>query len=251
MTLTFIGYGKMAKAIIKGVYTKYKIEVVGRDDNKLKELKKEFSEIEIFNIDGFDIENRNIILAVKPFAVEEVSQKLKGEANLILSILAGTKIESLKEKFRSKSFIRVMPNIAASNSASMTTLTGDIEFKLQALDICNSFGNSLWLNSEKELDIATAVAGSGPAYLAIVAEAIADGAVKCGLKREDASSITKGLFSGFATLIDLEHPALIKDAVMSPGGTTAAGCFALENEGVRVAFMKAVEDAYKKALSID
>ena len=237
MKLTFIGYGKMAKAIIKGVYERYEIEVVGRDENKLKELQKEFDKIKIFNINNFDITNKNIILAVKPFAIEDVSKKLKGEANLILSILAGTEIERLKEKFNSKSFIRVMPNMAASNSASMTTLTGDTKFKSQALEICNSFGTSLWLNSQKELDIATAVAGSGPAYLAMVAEAISDGAVKCGLKREEANSITQGLFNGFATLINKQHPALIKDAVMSPEGTTASGYFALEDEKGSLGFL--------------
>ena len=213
MKLTFIGYGKMAKAIIKGVYKKYKIEVVGRDKKKLEELKKEFSQIEIFDLDNFDMSDRNIILALKPFAVDEVSQKLNGEANLLLSILAGTKIESLKQKIKAKSYIRVMPNIAASNGASMTTLTGDSEFKEETIKICNSFGKTLWLNSEKELDIATAVAGSGPAYLAIVAEAIADGAVRCGLKRDDATSLTAGLFEGFETLIKTEHPALIKESV--------------------------------------
>ena len=103
------------------------------------------------------------------------------------------------------------------------------------------------INSEKEIDIATALAGSGPAYLALIAEALADGAVKQGLKREDAMTTMKGLFSGFGELIQEMHPALLKDAVMSPGGTTAAGYGALEDGNVRAACIDAIEQAYERA----
>ncbi len=85
------------------------------------------------------------------------------------------------------------------------------------------------MEAEKELDIATALSGSGPAYLALVAEALCDGAVREGLKREDAMTLMRGLFKGFGELIQTIHPALLKDNVMSPGGTTAAGYGALEN----------------------
>ncbi len=140
-----------------------------------------------------------------------------------------------------------MPNLAASVGASMTTLTGDHRFKKEAESLLGAVGDTLWLESEKEIDIATALAGSGPAYLALVAEALADGAVKQGLKREDAMTTMKGLFSGFGELIQEMHPALLKDAVMSPGGTTAAGYGALEDGNVRASCMNAVEQAYKRA----
>ena len=140
-----------------------------------------------------------------------------------------------------------MPNLGASYLKSMTTITGDEDLKEQAIDIFNKIGRSLWLNSENELDIATGVAGSGPAYLALVAEALADGAVQQGLKRADAQELVAGLFDGFGALISHDNPANIKDGVMSPGGTTAAGYAALEHGGVRSAMMKAIEDAYAKA----
>ena len=140
-----------------------------------------------------------------------------------------------------------MPNLAASVGASMTTLTGDQEFQKEAEALLGAVGNTLWLDSEKEIDIATALAGSGPAYLALMAEALVDGAVKQGLKRDDAMATMRGLFSGFGTLIQDVHPALLKDGVMSPGGTTAAGYAALEDGNVRAACMDAIEKAYKRA----
>jgi len=140
-----------------------------------------------------------------------------------------------------------MPNLAASVGQSMTTLTGDVKAKDEAIAILNSIGETLWLSSEKEIDIATALAGSGPAYLALIAEALTDGAVKQGLKREDAMITMRGLFAGFSTLIQEMHPSLLKDNVMSPGGTTAAGYGALEDGNVRAACMDAIEQAHKRA----
>jgi len=130
---------------------------------------------------------------------------------------------------------------------SMTTLTGDDAYKEEALALFEAIGVGRWLSSEKEIDIATALAGSGPAYLALMAEALADGAVKQGLKRDDAMAIMRGLFGGFGALIQEVHPALLKDGVMSPGGTTAAGYGALEDGNVRASCMNAVEKAYQKA----
>ena len=104
--------------------------------------------------------------------------------------------------------------------------------------------------SEKEIDIATGLAGSGPAYLSLIAEALADGAVKQGLKRDDAMAIMRGLFGGFGVLIQDIHPALLKDGVMSRGGTTAAGYGALEDGNVRSSCMSAIEQAYKKATQL-
>jgi len=140
-----------------------------------------------------------------------------------------------------------MPNLAASVGKSMTTLTGDEKGKDEATVILNAVGDTLWLETEKELDIATGLAGSGPAYLALVAEALVDGAVKQGLKREYASIAMRGLFSGFGNLIQDIHPALLKDGVMSPGGTTAAGYGALEEGKVRATFINAIAKAYEKA----
>jgi len=248
MKLTFIGNGNMAQALIDGLVKYYEIEVLGRNKESLKALQERLPQISTRILaEKEDINGKNIILCVKPYSLPDLSPKLTGVADAIYSVLAGTSIESLKSQIKAKKYIRTMPNLGASYLKSMTTITGDIELKESALTIFNKIGRSLWLSSENELDIATGVAGSGPAYLALIAEALADGAVNQGLKRDDAQVLVQGLFDGFAPLIANNNPALIKDGVMSPGGTTAAGYSALERCNVRYGMIEAVSDAYAKA----
>jgi len=247
MKITIIGTGKMAEAIISGTCKSFDIEVVARDEKRLEELKEKYQIKTFYFDDSYDIEAKIIILCVKPYAMSEVAKKFKGKANVLLSVLAGTKLDSLKEEISSYYYVRIMPNLAAAYGKSMSTLCGDEAFKNEALEICNSFGKSLWLKNETEIDIATAVAGSGPAFLALVAEALSDGAVKEGLGRKEADILVRGLFDGFVPLLDSTHPALLKDDVMSPGGTTAAGYASLEESGVRDGFIKAITKAYEKA----
>ncbi|HIP02342.1 MAG TPA: pyrroline-5-carboxylate reductase [Campylobacterales bacterium] len=249
MKLTFVGAGNMAEAIIAGVCDKYEVEVIARDQKRLEELQEKY-DITISKFDNqVDIEGKNIILCVKPYALEEVSKKFVGSAETLLSVLAGSTLQTLKNAVKAEYYVRIMPNLAAKYGKSMSTLCGDEVYKKEAVAICESFGQALWLGSEKEIDIATGVAGSGPAFLALVAEALSDGAVKEGLKREDANVLVRGLFEGFSPLLNENHPALLKDAVMSPGGTTAAGYAALEEGRVRDGFIKAVTKAYERAKS--
>jgi len=247
-TITFIGNGNMGLSIAQGLKNKYRIEVAGRDMTKLEAFENALDvKVDKHLLDDFNMTDKTLLLCVKPANVEEVGKKLKGKADLLISVLAGTRLQTLKKHFKSKATIRSMPNLAASVGQSMTTLTGDSEAKKEATSILLGIGETLWLNTEKEIDIATALAGSGPAYLALVAEALADGAVKQGLKREDAMATMRGLFAGFGTLIQEVHPSLLKDGVMSPGGTTAAGYGALEDGNVRAACIDAIEQAYEKA----
>jgi len=249
--ITFIGNGNMALSIAQGLKNNYEIEVVGRSLEKLNKFESELGvKIEKALMDDYDMSDKTVLLCVKPANVEEISQKLKGNARVIFSVLAGTKVEKIKEYLKPNAVVRTMPNLAASVQKSMTTLTGDIEFKEEAETLLGAIGSTQWLGSEKEIDIATALAGSGPAYLALMAEALADGAVKQGLKRDDAMAIMRGLFGGFGELIQDIHPALLKDGVMSPGGTTAAGYGALEDGNVRASCINAVEKAFKKALEL-
>ncbi|MDD5156697.1 pyrroline-5-carboxylate reductase [Sulfurimonas sp.] len=247
-TITFIGNGNMALSIAKGLSGKYDIEVVGRNLDKLSEFENELgTKIEKSLIYNYDTQGKTIILCIKPANLEEVAKAVKGKAKVIFSVLAGTSIEKIKHSLNPDAVVRAMPNLAASVAKSMTTLTGDEAFKEEAQGLLNSVGQTLWVASEKEIDIATALAGSGPAYLCLIAEALADGAVKQGMRRDDAMIIMRGLFSGFGELIQVIHPALLKDGVMSPGGTTAAGYSALEDGNVRASCINAIERAYKKA----
>jgi pyrroline-5-carboxylate reductase len=250
-TITFIGNGTMGLSIAQGLKGKYHIEVVGRNMDNLNGFEKALGQkVNKFLIDDFDMSQKTIVLCVKPGNVAEVSKKLQGKADLLISVLAGVPVKTLKKHFKSKSVVRSMPNLAASIGKSMTTLTGDVKGKDEATVLLNAVGHTLWLETEKEIDIATALAGSGPAYLALIAEALTDGAVKQGLKREDAMATMRGLFAGFGALIQEMHPALLKDAVMSPGGTTAAGYSALEDGNVRASCMAAIEEAYEKAKAL-
>lgn len=244
MTLTIIGPGSMAMAIAHGLKDSYTLEFVARDISKLEEIKNEFS-ANIYALKDFDITGKNILLAVKPYALASVAEQIKGEALTVYSVLAGTTLKALKDGISAQNHVRIMPNVAAKFSASTSVLTGDILKKEEAMKLFSAIGDTFWVDSEKEVDIATAIAGSGPALLTLVAEAMMDGLVKEGMKRPDAIGVTNSLFKGFAPLIASNHPALIKDSVMSPGGTTAAAYGALEEGAVRSSFIKAVGEAFK------
>ncbi len=244
MTLTIIGPGSMAMAMAEGLKENYNLEFVARDISKLEIIKEQYN-AEIYSLKNFDITNKNILLAVKPYALEAVGKVLQGEAENLYSVLAGSTLEQLRTHIQAKNIIRTMPNISAKFGASTTVITGDHAIKEEALKIFSKIGDTFWVESEKEIDIATAIAGSGPALLTLVAEAMMDGLVKEGLKRPDAMGITTSLFKGFAPLIASNHPALIKDSVMSPAGTTAAAYATLEEGAVRSSFIKAVGEAFK------
>jgi len=246
MKLTIIGSGAMATALSIGLQKYYKLEVVAKDTSKAKLLASKLDKpIDIYLLDNYDITGKTILLCVKPYALDEVAANLKGEAASLISILASTPIKTLTNVINAKHVVRAMPNVSAALNTSTSTLVGSQELKKEALKIFETIGDAFWLESEKELDIATAIAGSGPAYLALVAEAMMDGGVKQGLKRDDTMKIVRSLFKGFAPLLASSHPALIKDSVMSPAGTTAAGYAALEEGGARDAFIKAIEHAFK------
>jgi len=234
----------MAMAIAHGLKESYTLEFVARDISKLEEIKEEFS-ANIYDLKDFDITDKNILLAVKPYALTSVSKQIQGQAESLYSVLAGTTLKSLKENISAQNYVRIMPNVSAKFGASTSVLTGDSAKKEEAIKLFSAIGDTFWVDSEKEVDIATAIAGSGPALLTLVAEAMMDGLVKEGMKRADAIGVTNSLFKGFAPLIASNHPAIIKDSVMSPGGTTAAAYGALEEGAVRSSFIKAVGEAFK------
>lgn len=251
MKLTLIGNGFMAQALAKGLLKDFQIEILGRSEAKLRKIQEKMPEIEVKEIsDVEDITGKNVIFCVKPYALQSVAARLQGKANILFSILAGTTLESLKNQIEAKYYVRTMPNVAASLSKSMTTITGDAEAKNLATEIFGAIGKTIWVNTEKQLDIATAVAGSGPAFLALVAESISDGAVKAGLERHISNELVQGLFEGFAALLENNHPAIIKDSVTSPGGTTASGMAKLEEGAVRDSMIKAINSAYDKACEL-
>ena len=248
MKITIVGPGKMALALARGWEKEHELTIVGRDGERVLKFTEQLdAHARTALLEKYDMDGQTVVLCVKPHALEETARQLKGKASTLYSVLAGTDLATLKKHLKAEHYVRAMPNLAAEFFASMTTLTGEKAKEEEARELFAAIGETLWVESEKELDIATAVAGSGPAYLALVAEALADGAVKEGLRRDDAMRLVRGLFRGFAPLLEASHPALLKDAVMSPGGTTAAGCAALEKSGLRHGMIEAVSSAFKIA----
>jgi len=243
MKLLLIGAGNMGGAMLKGLHV-HDITVVEEYKPRINELQKEYSSLKIVssvpNLDGFIV-----ILAIKPQSLN--SLHVDGRAKGVISILAGVTLKTLKSKIDSESYVRAMPNMAALVKKSATSLCGDEELKDTSMEVLNSIGKCFWLESENELDIATGLAGSAPAWIALVAEALSDGAVNLGLKREITYKYIAQLFEGVGEVLQNEHPAILKDKVTSPGGTTIAGTTKLEEGGVRDSFIKAMEASYERA----
>ncbi len=246
MKLLLIGAGNMGGAMLSGL-KEYDITVVEKNKTRTSELKKLYPNIKILekipNIDDFIV-----ILAIKPQALSLL--KTTGKAKGVISILAGVSIQRLKEAILAEQYIRAMPNIAAIKQKAVVSICGDLGLKNIALTILETIGKCFWLESEKELDIATGIGGSAPAWMAIIAEALSDGAVKLGLKRNISYQYVAYMLEGVGELLKDEHPALLKDRVTSPGGTTAAGSAKLEEGKIRDSFIKAMEACYKKTQNL-
>ncbi|MBE0490642.1 MAG: pyrroline-5-carboxylate reductase [Sulfurospirillum sp.] len=243
MKLLLIGAGNMGGAMLCGLQN-YDITVVASHKTRAQELALLYPTIKLTDtipsLDGYIV-----ILAIKPQSLEALH--VSGTAHGLISILAGVTLARLKEKISAKLYVRAMPNMAALKGKSATSLCGDEALKQEAMGLLESIGKCFWLSSEKELDIATALAGSAPAWIALVAEALSDGAVNLGLKRELSYQYLAQLFEGVGVLLQEEHPALLKDKITSPEGTTIAGLAKLEEGGVRDSFIKAMQSAYERA----
>ncbi len=242
MKILLIGAGNMGGAMLSGL-DRYDVTVVEAYQPRQEELRALYPNVTLLDsvpsLNGFVV-----ILAIKPQSLE--SLVCEGEAQAVISILAGTPLEKVKEKVKAKAYIRAMPNLAALKRKSVTSVCGDETFKEEALQLLSSIGKAIWLESEAQLDIATGIGGSAPAWIALVAEALSDGAVNIGLPRDKSYAYVAALMEGMGALLEDEHPAIIKDRVTSPGGTTIAGTAALEEGGVRDAFIKAVEVCYER-----
>jgi len=193
-----------------------------------------------------------LVLAVKPqlieSAIRSLGATLPAEA-LVVSIAAGVPLAGLEALLPAGTrVVRAMPNTAAMALAGATALAAgshatpaDLE---AARGLFESVGSAITVD-EPLLDAVTGLSGSGPAYVMLVIEALADGGVKMGLSREAALGLAAQTVYGSAKLLleTKEHPARLKDMVTSPGGTTIAGLHALESGGLRPALIGAVERA--------
>jgi pyrroline-5-carboxylate reductase len=194
-----------------------------------------------------------LLLAVKPQILNIAIANLElNPKQTLISILAGVTLEKLQQAFPQQAIVRAMPNTPATVGEAMTAISAGN--KVQELDLARSkaifeaIGRVVEI-PESLMDAVTGLSGSGPAFVAIAIEALADGGVASGLPRAIAMELAIQTVLGTATLIQNSHihPAQLKDRVTSPGGTTIAGVAELEKMGLRAALISAVKAATERS----
>ncbi|MDE0469681.1 MAG: pyrroline-5-carboxylate reductase [Candidatus Poribacteria bacterium] len=260
MRLGVIGVGKMGGIIVRSiadtVFPAKQIWVTDLDSALVEQLCDEKGIHSVSDIAGLVEKTHVILCAVPPGAVPyilpQVARTLSAPQWLI-SIAAGVTTTTLESYFdAAPPIVRAMPNISASVGAAISVLTTGstanqehIEIAQRIFDAC---GTSLVMD-EHHLDAVTGVSGSGPAYVALFIEALADAGVHVGLPRADAQKLATHTVLGAATMLaeTQEHPAVLKNRVTTPGGTTAAALHALEQGGLRATLTEAILAATARA----
>lgn len=260
--LSVIGGGVMAEAIISRILQ----EKICQHQNVLisepQAQRRDYLEKE-YNIQVTD-NNRSIfydtdvlLLAIKPQVLDVVVKELEPKDHqnskpLIISILAGVTLERLTTAFPHQPIIRCMPNTPAIVGAGMTAITPNEKVSPSHLSLAKSIFASIGEVvevSESLMDGVTGLSGSGPAFVAMMIEALADGGVASGLPRNIANQLALQTALGTVQLLKESqlHPGQLKDKVTSPGGTTIAGVAQLEKNGFRSAIIEAVKAAYVRS----
>ncbi|WP_026080006.1 pyrroline-5-carboxylate reductase [Spirulina subsalsa] len=198
-----------------------------------------------------------LLLAVKPQVLEQVVEDLPEQARcgcsaLVLSILAGVPLARLEGAFPQQAVIRVMPNTPAMVGAGMTAIAPGSKTHPEHLALAEqifSVVGQVVQVPETQMDAVTGLSGSGPAFVALMIEALSDGGVAAGLSRAIAQKLALQTVLGTAQLMQEKglHPAVLKDQVTSPAGTTIAGVALLESKGFRSAVIEAVKAAYTRS----
>ena len=259
----FIGMGNMGYAMLKGVLSEFApsdIVFSSPDREKCERIVKETgiryaeSNAECGN------NAKYIILAVKPQMYPTVLKNIENvvtEESVVISIAPGITIASIKNALGSNiRVVMAMPNTPARVGEGMTGVSinaSDLSFEERVIidKFFNSFGKVVYVD-EKLMDGIVCASGSSPAYVYMFIEALADGVVKYGIKREDAYKLVAQTVLGSAKMVleSGEHPAALKDKVCSPGGTTIQAVSALEENGFRNALIKATDACYNKCTGI-
>lgn len=251
----FIGAGNMASALVRGLaeggLTGNQLLVTDLDESKVATLEKELEVVPL--PDAATVAERAdiVVLAVKPGVVIDLAAQLaeKEKGQLWLSIAAGISTAALEKAFPDGArIVRAMPNTPALIGAGATGLCAGRFATQEDLSLAEQLLGSVGITErvdESMMDALTGLSGSGPAYLMLVIEALADGGVRAGLPRAVALRLAAQTVEGAGRLARMSgrHPAELKDAVTSPGGTTIAGVEALERGGLRAALMAAVSAA--------
>ncbi|MEX2105591.1 MAG: pyrroline-5-carboxylate reductase dimerization domain-containing protein [Solirubrobacterales bacterium] len=242
MIVGFIGSGSMAAAMARGWAGEF--ETMLFSDSGSGRARALAGELGGEALSNAEIAERAdvVVVAVKPAKLGEVAPEL-GAARQVVSILAAVSLVRLEEAFPEAEVLRVMPNVGVEVRKGVLCVAGgaspEVREKLAAL------GHVVEL-PDGDFDEATAVMSCAPAYLALAVEALADAGAAAGLDEELARELVVETTAGTAELLRIRHPADVRSAVASPGGSTEAGLDALDREGARRAFEAAVEASLER-----
>ncbi|MCB9130424.1 MAG: pyrroline-5-carboxylate reductase [Anaerolineales bacterium] len=259
--IAFIGSGMMAESMIKGMLNQGLVEpqgiiASGPRPERAAELAKRYGiRTTTDNRSAADFAEI-VVLGVKPQVLPHLLPELRGHlsrSSLILSILAGVRISSLLFGTGHPAIVRCMPNTPAQVGLGMTVWTATEQVNTsqreQAETILKALGETLFMDNEDYLDMATAISGTGPAYIFLFMEALIDAGVHLGFSRKVAEQLVLQTMAGsveIARQSDL-HPVQLRNMVTSPGGTSAEALYELEKGALRTILSKAVWAAYRKS----
>lgn len=267
--LAFVGCGVMAESIIAGLLRKNLVgaqQIFGSHPraNRRRELNEKYA-IQVFekNIEAIDAvkssENSIVALCVKPQRLKGVLQELKGvvtPSQIVLSIIAGARLETISEALGNQKIIRAMPNTPSQIGAGMTAWTCTEEIseaeKARVKALLTALGKELFVETENMIDMATSLSATGPTYIFMVMEALTDAGVHMGFSREVSKELVQETMLG-AVLFAMEshrHPAELRNMVTSPGGTSAEAIYQMEKGSLRTVLSKAVYAAYRRAVAL-
>jgi pyrroline-5-carboxylate reductase len=270
--LAFIGCGVMAEAIIAGLLRQ---KLVGPEQivaSHPRQARREEMHVK-YGIEMFE-SNREavtdtspelsgdssvIVLAVKPQRLHGVLEELKGslvKEQVVVSVVAGARIETIAEQLLHPSIVRTMPNTPAQIGEGVTAWTASSEVtEKQESQVCamlDALGKTVHVENERQIDMATALSATGPTYVFLVMEALVDAGVHMGFSRHVAQDLVHQTMLG-AVLFAREshkHPAELRNMVTSPGGTSAEAIYQMEKGSLRTVLSKAVWAAYQRAESL-
>lgn len=254
-TLAFIGTGNMAGAMVKGLMavggvSPAEVVLYNRTAAKAQAIAEQYPGMTVADSEmDAAVQAKYVVLGVKPYQYAEVIEKIKGgftPDHVVITIAAGVSIEGVRYWFGDEvKVVRTMPNTPVSVMAGMTAVSFSDQLTAQeqdwSLEFLESFG-AVEVIDEKLMDAVPAISGSAPAYMFQLIEAMADEGVRQGFQRQQAYRMAAQAMYGAGKMV-LEtgmHPAVLKDQVTSPGGTTIEALKVLEENGFRAAIMRAM-----------
>jgi pyrroline-5-carboxylate reductase len=264
LPIAVIGPGAMGEAVIGGLLRQ---ELVAPDqvlvshprEDRCRELKERYGIQASHDNYAAAQWGRVVIFAVKPQQLKRVLPPLRGtmrEEELVISVVAGVTINSFATALDHPAIVRSMPNTPAVIGEGMTVWTAAQEVNETqrgwASTILSALGKELFVDNETYLDMATAINGTGPSYFFLMMEAMVDAGVHLGLSRRIAEELVLQTMLGSVRYAQQSgaHPAQLRNAVTSPGGTSAAAISELERGGMRTVLSDAIWAAYRRSVEL-